>query len=324
MTDPDELDRLVDELNAASHERPHRTARLEAWLAALRDQHGSDPYLVAGGPPSIRVQGSIRRLDEPELGSEDIEAQVLPALPARAVAACRATGIADGSLRIAPGLRFRINLHRERGRAAASIRALPARPPRLDELQLPAAVEGLTRVPHGLVLIGGPTGSGKTTTVAALVDLINRRDARHIVTIEDPVEFEHGHGRSVVEQVEIGVDAPDFATALRSVVRQSPDVIVIGEMRDRAPSKSRSPSSFGPGQSMSKRRVPARSIATSWRDCWPARVARSEPASHVFEPLSSVPHPVEELPERGLHGTVTLTSLEGPVTPHPVRARTRA
>jgi twitching motility protein PilT len=232
MTDPDELDRLVDELNEATHDRPHRTPRLESWLAVLREQQGSDLYLVAGAPPSIRVQGGIRRLDEPELGSEDIEAQVLPALSAHAVAAYRANGIADGSLRVAPGVRFRINLHRERGRAAASIRALPARPPRLDELRLPAAVEGLTRVPHGLVLIGGPTGSGKTTTVAALVDLINRREARHIVTIEDPIEFEHAHGRSVVEQVEVGVDAPDFATALRSVVRQSPDVIVIGEMRD--------------------------------------------------------------------------------------------
>jgi twitching motility protein PilT len=87
-------------------------------------------------------------------------------------------------------------------------------------------------LPHGLVLIGGPTGSGKTTTVAALVDVINRRDAKHIVTIEDPIEFEHPHQRSVVEQVEIGVDAPDFPTALRSAVRQSPDVIVVGEMRD--------------------------------------------------------------------------------------------
>ena len=93
-------------------------------------------------------------------------------------------------------------------------------------------VEKLSRLPHGLVLIGGPTGSGKTTTLAALVDVINRRDAKHIVTIEDPIEYEHSHHKSVVEQVEIGIDAPDFPTALRSAVRQSPDVIVVGEMRD--------------------------------------------------------------------------------------------
>jgi twitching motility protein PilT len=232
MNEPDELDRLVDELNSRADERPHRTPRLEAWLAALGDRHGSDLYLVAGAPPCIRVQGAVQRLDEAVLDGEDIEAQVLPALPRHAVAAYRTHGIADASLRVAPGVRFRINLHRERGRAAASIRALAVRPPRLEELGLPPAVEGLTRVPYGLVLIGGPTGSGKTTTVAALVDLINRRDARHIVTIEDPIEFEHTHARSVVEHVEVGVDAPDFATALRSVVRQSPDVIVIGEMRD--------------------------------------------------------------------------------------------
>jgi twitching motility protein PilT len=97
---------------------------------------------------------------------------------------------------------------------------------------LPTAVEALTRLKSGLVLVGGPTGSGKTTTVAALVDAINRRDAKHIITIEDPIEYDHAHQRSIVEQVEIGVDAPDFPTALRSAVRQSPDVIVVGEMRD--------------------------------------------------------------------------------------------
>jgi twitching motility protein PilT len=125
-----------------------------------------------------------------------------------------------------------VNLHRERGRAAATIRLLPASPPLLAELGLPVQVELVTRLPHGLVLVGGPTGSGKTTTVAALVNEINRRDARHIITIEDPIEYEHAHQHSVVEQVEIGIDAPDFPTALRAALRQAPDVIVIGEMRD--------------------------------------------------------------------------------------------
>ncbi len=232
MDDPHDLDRLVDELNASARERPQAPPRLEKWLRVLREQGGSDLYLVAGVPPSIRVHGVIRRLAEPILDGEDIEAQVLPALPPHAAASYRTHGHADASLRSGPGGRFRVNLHRERGRAAASIRALPLHPPRLDQLGLPPAIEALTRLPHGLVLVGGPTGSGKTTTVAALVDLINRRDARHIVTIEDPIEFEHVHERSVVEQVEIGIDAPDFPTALRSAVRQSPDVIVIGEMRD--------------------------------------------------------------------------------------------
>ena len=104
--------------------------------------------------------------------------------------------------------------------------------PRLRVARLPPPVEALTRLPRGLVLIGGPTGSGKTTTLAALVNEMNLRDARHIITIEDPIEYEHPHRKSLVEQVEIGVDAPDFPTALRAALRQAPDIIVVGEMRD--------------------------------------------------------------------------------------------
>ena len=104
--------------------------------------------------------------------------------------------------------------------------------PRLASLGLPPSVELLSRLPRGLVLIGGPTGSGKTTTLAALVNEVNLRDARHIITIEDPIEYEHPHRKSLVEQIEIGVDAPDFPTALRASLRQAPDIIVVGEMRD--------------------------------------------------------------------------------------------
>ena len=156
----------------------------------------------------------------------------MPALPPHARRQYRTARIADGSFRLAGAGRFRINLHRERGRAAAAIRLLPQRIPRLDTLGLPPAVALLAQLPRGLVLIGGATGSGKTTTLAALVDEINRRESRHVVTIEDPIEYEHPHQRSVIEQVEIGIDAPDFPTALRAALRQAPDVIVIGEMRD--------------------------------------------------------------------------------------------
>ncbi len=206
--------------------------RFAQWLDVLRAQGGSDLYLVAGLPPSIRLHGVVRPLSEPPLEGEQIEAVVLPALPAHAAEMYRTAGAGDASLRRGGQGRFRINLHRERGRAAASIRALPLAPPQLGTLGLPKGIEALTRLSHGLVLVGGPTGSGKTTTVAALVDAINRRDAKHIVTIEDPIEYEHAHQKSVVEQVEIGIDAPDFQTALRAAVRQSPDVIVVGEMRD--------------------------------------------------------------------------------------------
>ena len=176
--------------------------------------------------------GRVAHLDENPLEGAQIDEAVLSVLPPQAAQKYRTEGHTDSSLRQDALGRFRINLHHERGRPAATIRALPARPPRLSELGLPANVLGLTRLPYGLVLVGGPTGSGKTTTLAALVDEINRRDAKHIITIEDPIEYEHSHQKSIVEQIEIGIDADDFPTALRSSLRQAPDVIVIGEMRD--------------------------------------------------------------------------------------------
>src|SRR3954471_23394685 len=233
--DADDIDQLIAELHAsggAADPAAGDTARLERWLRTLAGANGSDLLLVAGAAPSIRVGGKVGPLGEGPVDGIDIEEAVLPALPAHARRLYRQGGIADASFRVAGLGRYRVNLHRERGRAAAAIRALPVRVPRLATLGLPTSVEALTHLPRGLVLIGGPTGSGKTTTLAAIVEEINRRDARHIVTIEDPIEYEHVHHAGVVEQVEVGVDAPDFPTALRAAVRQAPDILVIGEMRD--------------------------------------------------------------------------------------------
>jgi twitching motility protein PilT len=211
---------------------PADTERLDRWLQTLVAYGASDLLLVHGAPPCMRVEGEVRRIETANLEGSEIEACVLPALSSHALRLYREHSIADSSYRISGVGRFRINLHREQSRAAATVRVLPTKIPSLRELNLPPSVEALARLPRGLALLGGPAGSGKSTTLAALVDYINRHEARHIVIIEDPIEFEHHHMRSVIEQVEIGTDAPDFPTALRAALRQAPDIIVVGEMRD--------------------------------------------------------------------------------------------
>jgi len=237
MPNGDEFERLILALQSTDEQPPppaegSAAPRLEQWLRLVADRGGSDLLLVAGAPPAVRVAGRVLRLDAGPLDGDDIEEAVLPVLLPHAREQYRQAGIADASFRIQGLARFRINLHHERGRAAAAVRMLPVRVPRLASLGLPPGIEQIASLQRGLAILGGATGSGKTTTLAAIVDEINRRDARHIVTIEDPVEYEHVHKKSVIEQVEIGVDAPDFPTALRAALRQAPDVIVIGEMRD--------------------------------------------------------------------------------------------
>jgi twitching motility protein PilT len=243
----DDLDRLVTELNlidppeggtaeAVPYDRAFVDAdfaRLDFWLHRVRSEDGgSDLLLVAGSAPVVRAPGRLLRISNDLLGSEEIENAVRASVGPRLLQRFRAGHAVDLAFR-RPGLgRFRMNLHRERGRTAASIRALPLKIPRLADLHFSHDISLLAALPRGLVLIGGPTGSGKTTTLAALVSAINDRDERHIITVEDPIEYEHPHSRSVIEQVEIGIDAPDFPSALRSAVRQAPDVIVVGEMRD--------------------------------------------------------------------------------------------
>lgn len=239
MSAEDELDQLVSELNLSvvRSEAPPLpeaadTRTLAAWLEAVRAADGSDLLLVAGAPPVIRATGRLQRITDEPLTGEAIQAAVLPFVPARLEPRFQAGEAIDVAVKLPRLGRFRMNLHYERGRAAAAIRALPVRIPRLQDLRFTHDIERLSRLPRGLVLIGGPTGSGKTTTLAALVEEINQRESRHILMVEDPIEYEHQHARSIVEQVEIGIDAADFPTALRAAVRQAPDVIVVGEMRD--------------------------------------------------------------------------------------------
>ena len=232
----DDLDKLVSELQLISQPSSAPIASdnpdLADWLRQVREQDGSDLLLVASLPPLARIKGQMSRLTGDILSGEEIENAVSPVIPSRLRERYRDGEAIDVGFTLKGLGRFRMNLHRERGRPAAAIRALPSRIPRVADLHFTHDIALLAELPRGLVLVCGPTGSGKTTTLAALIAEINSTHARHIVTVEDPIEYEHSHGRSVIEQVEIGNDARDFPTALRSAMRQAPDVIVVGEMRD--------------------------------------------------------------------------------------------
>jgi twitching motility protein PilT len=232
----EDLDKLVTELRLDARRSPDDDSvddgRLTHWLKRVRELGGADLLLVSGAPATMRARGSFVAASSAPLEPTHILQAVASLVPSRLLERHRGGESVDLAFS-RPGLgRFRMNLHYERGRPAAAIRALPTTIPRLNQLNFTHDLSLLSRLPRGLVLIGGPTGSGKTTTLAALVAEMNGRDQRHIISVEDPIEYEHPHGTCVIEQIEIGVDSPDFATALRAAVRQAPDVIVLGEMRD--------------------------------------------------------------------------------------------
>jgi twitching motility protein PilT len=209
---------------------------LDHLLAETVGRGASDLLLVPGSAPTVRVDGRLEPLPSPVLLPDAVGALLEPYLAGRHRQALREAGSADLTLRRGgpggAGWRFRVNLHRQRGGLAAAVRALPRRVPTLAELDLPGGLADLVAGMRGLVLVCGPAGAGKSTTVAALVGHLNRTRAAHVVTIEDPVEYEHESERCLVEHVEVGSDAPSFAAALRAALRQDPEVLVVGEMRD--------------------------------------------------------------------------------------------
>ncbi len=194
----------------------------------------SDLLLVPAARPTIRLHGVLTPLDPDQetLRSEDATTLLTPFLVAGEGGGFRDRSAADFCFDRAGIGRFRCNLHRTRDGVAAAIRLLPERIPDCDDLNLPKQVTRFAEILKGFVLIVGPTGAGKSTTIASLIQHINRERACHIVTIEDPVEYRLRHDRGLVEQIEIGADSPHFAEALRHVLRQDPDVIFVGEMRD--------------------------------------------------------------------------------------------
>ena len=228
-----ELSKLVDELNRSATNAKHSEKRsLDQLLAVALQRSASDIVLIAGSPATLRVNGALTPDAGPALSAEDIRGILLPMLTPSQLKELQEQKCLDFCfVRSAIG-RFRANFHHQRGTLAAAIRLLPEQVPSLESLHLPPALAMLTERRQGLVLLTGPTGCGKTSTLAALVDHVNARRHDHIITIEDPIEYQHTNRSSFVEQIELGQDTLSFAQAVRSVLRQDPDVIMVGEMRD--------------------------------------------------------------------------------------------
>jgi len=192
----------------------------------------SDLHLNPGRPPVVRVHGRLEPLGDALLTDEHSEGLCRELCDEKHWSELNEVGTTDLGLAHASGDRFRVSCMRQRGRYGAVLRLIPSTLLTFDQIGLPDACKALLTRPRGLVLVTGPTGSGKSTTLATMVDWINQNQDRHIVTIEDPIEFYHSHGKGLVTQREVGSDVPDFPEAMRRVLRQDPDVIMLGEMRD--------------------------------------------------------------------------------------------
>lgn len=205
---------------------------MQEILQLVEDRSASDLHLKVGQPPILRVAGRLVRSPLPSLTNEDVQRLVFSLLTIDQRLQLESTFELDASFGIDGVGRFRINVFKERGNFAAAIRVVPFTIPSLEELGLPAICKEITQKPRGLVLITGPTGSGKSTTLASMIDWINENRQEHILTIEDPIEFLHSSKKSVVSQRELGADTKSFGNALRAALREDPDVILVGEMRD--------------------------------------------------------------------------------------------
>jgi twitching motility protein PilT len=196
------------------------------------DQGGSDLHVTTNSPPQIRVDGSLKPMNLPPLSPAETKQLVYSILTDNQKHRLEENLEIDFSFGLKGMARFRANVFHQRGAIAAAFRRIPYEIRSFRELGLPQVVESLCEKPRGLVLVTGPTGSGKTTTLAAMLDKVNRERHEHIVTIEDPVEYLHSHKKCMVNQRELGADTHSFSNALRSALRQDPDVVLIGEMRD--------------------------------------------------------------------------------------------
>ncbi|MCQ2789691.1 MAG: type IV pilus twitching motility protein PilT [bacterium] len=205
---------------------------IEDILEKTVEMGGSDLHISSGLPPVVRVDGELQRLNQPPLSPDDVEALLFPMLSNESRRKLEQEWELDFSYGIQGLCRFRVNFYKDKGNYAAAFRVIESKAPTFEKLGLPPIVQKMADRPRGLILVTGPTGSGKSTTLASMVDYINTSRAEHILTIEDPVEFVHKSKKSIVHQRELGQDTRSFANALKSALREDPDIILVGEMRD--------------------------------------------------------------------------------------------
>ena len=205
---------------------------IEELLELATYKKASDLHISAGLPPVIRVDGRLIRVDQQVLSPDDVESLVFPMLSNEQRRRLEQEWELDFSYGVQGLSRFRVNIYKDKGSYAAAFRTINSVAPSFDTLGLPDIVKKVSDRPRGLVLVTGPTGSGKSTTLATMIDYINSTRAEHILTIEDPIEFVHKSKKSIIHQRELGQDTRSFSNALRSALREDPDVILVGEMRD--------------------------------------------------------------------------------------------
>ncbi|KGE20434.1 type IV pilus twitching motility protein PilT [Paenibacillus wynnii] len=192
----------------------------------------SDLHISVGSPPVMRIDGSLHKLEGGPVTPEEAGLMASALMGSERSTAFEGQGEIDFSYPLDNGVRFRVNVYRQRGGISIAARAIPAEIPSMEQLSLPPILSVLSKKPQGLILVTGPTGSGKSSTLAAMIQYINQTESKHIITLEDPIEFLHSHGTCLVDQREVGSDTASFANGLRAALRQDPDVILVGEMRD--------------------------------------------------------------------------------------------
>ena len=206
---------------------------LGRYLSLMVTQGASDLFLSSGVPASLKIQGQVKRLPEPNLDSSQVQSLAYSVMRESQIREFEASLECDLAIAIEGLGRFRVNVYRQRGEVAVVVRHVNAQIPSLESLKLPPVLSRLAMLKRGLVLVVGAAGSGKSTTLAAMLNYRNQHAAGHILTVEDPMEFEHQHAMSNVDQREVGLDTQSFDEALRHAMREAPDVIMIGEIRDR-------------------------------------------------------------------------------------------